>query len=305
MPPMTVKIRGQGSIKPKHSLRGTKRVSFFPDAIKRSATRGRRNYEGKPEKKKTSTIVLPEGPRPTVYEQMKSVFDRNIETLSTYKDLGRLISRLSLLLRIPGQGDVVLNPIKSERTAGLSGGEAEIVAIVSLLSTLLKFFEEKHIAESFVRQLKEVRERYGEVENRHLVKEMVALIGTDSRSARVLKCINQSIVLQGTFEMKSTLTKTVTTKDVREEDGWLIVVTLAEFVQVKHTRKEHCTYATRNEPHNRWDIEWEVRLTFDRNMEDLTAAQLRITNLHLGDAMDEEVAEHVRMTFGNGKLIVG
>mmetsp|Transcript_6120 Transcript_6120/g.7037 ORF Transcript_6120/g.7037 Transcript_6120/m.7037 type:complete len:316 (+) Transcript_6120:392-1339(+) len=307
LPPMAAKIKSQGSIKgkikTKGSIRGMKRASFFPMGGVGLPTLTRKKSQSNAGQDDDLKMF---SNRPSVFDQMKGIFDRDITSLPTAKDLGRLISRVQLVKRLQGQGETVHIPSRMPSTVNLEGSEsAEVSGIVNMINILLNYFEEEAVASSLIEKLKNMVEEKSGEQTARLVQEMIMLIGPESRTAAVLKCINQSIVLQGTYEMKNTLTRTVQTKDVRTEDGWQIAITLAEFVQVKHTRKEHCSELAKHEPHNCWDIEWEVRLTFDRDMDDLTAAQLRITNLHLGNDMDSDTAEDIRLLFGNGKLIVG
>lgn len=292
--------RKTGSFNIRPSKSG-KRMSFF---VPFGGIRPRQSKKDNLSAQKGNTYELDAGPRPSLYEQMKSIFDRDIAQLPVYKDLHRLINRVSVITRKPGEREVLHKPYETENEA-LADVSSETKSIVNFLSHLIRFFEEEEIAESLVEEITECAQRgHEDGDSVGLLKEMVMIMGHDSRAARILKFINQSVILQGTFELKSTLTKSLVTKDVRGDEGWQICVTLAEFVQIKHVRKEQ-SVELGAQKHNHWGFEWEIRLTCDKNMMALTAANLRITDLTLGDEMDEALAENLRTTFGNGKLIVG
>ena len=49
-----------------------------------------------------------------------------------------------------------------------------------------------------------------------------------------MKCLHQDYVLIGTTEFKLNFMKHHMMKDVRTDDGWQIMITLADYIQVVH-----------------------------------------------------------------------
>lgn len=137
-----------------------------------------------------------------------------------------------------------------------------------------------------------------------VVRDLIKMLGVDSTVTKVLKTIHQNVVLQSTVELKQKLTMKYQTKDVRSAKGWRINITLARgYAQVRHTRREQSLDA-HGDTSNHWEFEWELRMTFDRRMQGMTAAQLRVTRLILGETMDEDLAEELKNTLVDGLIVM-
>lgn len=68
------------------------------------------------------------------------------------------------------------------------------------------------------------------------------------------------------------------TKDIKSEDGWQVLITLADFIQVKHARREQ-SIDERGDVKNHWEFDWDVTMTFDNEMSELNDSRLTITKV--------------------------
>ena len=75
-----------------------------------------------------------------------------------------------------------------------------------------------HIDRAFVEKL--IPEDY--------LKTILEICGRTSRVYRIMKCLHQDYVLIGTTEFKLNFMKSHMMKDVRTDDGWKILITLAD-----------------------------------------------------------------------------
>lgn len=142
-----------------------------------------------------------------------------------------------------------------------------------------------------------------EFEDYFTVLNLVEAIGGDrSETALGLRCIHQSVAISGHMHIKSTVCPFMT-KDVRGETGWQVVLTLAEYVQVKHTRREGSVESS-SDRRNHWEMEYDVHLTFDKNMSEITRTKLTITDLELSDTMDGELSKYLKEKLSDGDLVV-
>jgi hypothetical protein len=93
------------------------------------------------------------------------------------------------------------------------------------------------------------------------------------------------------------------TKDVRTPDGWRILVRLGDVVQVIHRRIEQ-SLDEFGDTKNHFEFEWEVFISFDRNMEQLRSATIRVNRLRTAETIDEERLEILRRTFIEGLIVL-
>eukprot|EP00514_Thraustochytrium_sp_LLF1b_P001381 CAMPEP_0184522454 /NCGR_PEP_ID=MMETSP0198_2-20121128/8290_1 /TAXON_ID=1112570 /ORGANISM="Thraustochytrium sp., Strain LLF1b" /LENGTH=412 /DNA_ID=CAMNT_0026913281 /DNA_START=331 /DNA_END=1567 /DNA_ORIENTATION=+ len=200
----------------------------------------------------------------------------------------------------------ILKKRKSQANKDDLGSNAAIVKlIVDLISVLANEFETPEACAEIETKLQELRGNVAESEDMQpFVRDIVNMLGEDSRVVRVLKCIHQNVVLHGMAELKTKLMMKYQTKDIRSADGWRILITLSKgYVQVGHTRREQSADMFGN-TENHWEVEWEVRMTFDDRMENMTAAQLRITRLILAETMEEKLAEELKATLVDGLIVM-
>ena len=222
------------------------------------------------------------------------------------KDLHRLIYRVTV--KTSGVRNVLLEPPPKEERGGIFQTAEAVVALVKLLARRI---EEKdvtaEIAEMCDKMLADVNEKTD------LAGFNLALfenLGSDSKILRVLRCVHQSLVLKPYGILRTQVIKDQMTRDVRTEDGWQVIITVASegFIQVVHVRKEQSIdKATENQPDkekNHWEYECEVSMTFDKLMTDMTQSRVSITNLVLGEGMDADLEKELREMMQNGNLIV-
>ncbi|CAM9217924.1 unnamed protein product [Phaeothamnion confervicola] len=120
-----------------------------------------------------------------------------------------------------------------------------------------------------------------------VVPEVTALLGPDSRAQRVLNFINQNVVLLGVTTMKEGPCRGMLTKDVRSADGWRVGIDLYEWVQVHHTRREQSVDMF-GDTLNHYELDYEVRATFPRDMSELCSGGLKVLNLTCANTMAQE-----------------
>jgi hypothetical protein len=109
----------------------------------------------------------------------------------------------------------------------------------------------------------------------------------------VFKMIHQGVVLCAAQYMKANVTKDIMTKDIRGADGWRINIEVRDFVQISHIRREQ-SLDQWGDTTNHFEFEWEVRATFDANMREMTASQVKILDLHMNAEMGEEMKADLR-----------
>lgn len=188
----------------------------------------------------------------------------------------------------------------------LSSNIAIIRMIVDLIAVLLEFLEpDEDERLAVMGEVHEIQDSVVEGSDLQLVvRQIIVAVGVDSKVTKVLKCIHQNVVLQSTVAIKEKLTMEFPTKDVRNADGWRIAITLSKgFAQVRHTRREQSIDMFGN-TENHWEFEWELRMTFDQQMQNMTAAQLRVTRLILSEDMDPGLVERLKATLVDGLIVM-
>jgi hypothetical protein len=103
--------------------------------------------------------------------------------------------------------------------------------------------------------------------------------------------------------LKQDLCRNIMTKDVRTSDGWKILVRLGDVVQVIHRRVEQ-SLDEFGDTTNHFEFEWEVFISFDRNLEQLRSATIRINRLKTAETMSEEKLVLLRRTFIEGLIVL-
>jgi len=146
------------------------------------------------------------------------------------------------------------------------------------------------------------REKFSDLEG--LVEDLLrTTIGVDSKIAQVLKVIHQNIIFTAVFQLKSKVPMTTMTRDVRSREGWRINVSFVNnVIVVSHKRREQ-SLATAPPEEQYW-FEWELRMTFDKDLTEMESATLRITDLQFGDKTSQKKKEEIKLAFSSGSLIV-
>jgi len=129
-------------------------------------------------------------------------------------------------------------------------------------------------------------------------------IGLQSKTSRVFKATHQSILFPAIFYLRSKVygEEVGTMKDVRRADGWTIQIQLGSANSVTHTRWEQSLAAPGSPDH--FEVQWEMRLTFDKAMEDLRACFLRIQDLKFSETMTSERKDQLLWILRGGGYIV-
>ena len=95
--------------------------------------------------------------------------------------------------------------------------------------------------------------------------------------------------------MREALTGAEMTKDVRTSAGWRVGFNLYETVQIFHQRREQSvdlwdssssTASAAAAAANHFELDYELRMTFDRGMTQMHAAHLRVLQLQTADTME-------------------
>jgi len=128
------------------------------------------------------------------------------------------------------------------------------------------------------------------------------IIGEESKTAKVFKAITQNILFSGCVEIKQKIPMHTMTRDVRGPEGWKILVSFTETVSVTHFRREQ-SLATAPPTEQFW-FEWRLHMIFDKEMNDMQASSLKITNLGFGDQCTGPARAELSKMLGSGNLIV-
>ncbi len=130
------------------------------------------------------------------------------------------------------------------------------------------------------------------------------VLGVESKTFRVFRTTHQSILVPAMVKMAETVFGPIgqTFKDVNRKDGWQIHIYIGDAVYVTHVRKEQSLHSPDNPEH--FECEWSLRLSFDKNLEDLHAVFVRIENVALHEDMPKESADKIMESLrGNGYLL--
>lgn len=103
--------------------------------------------------------------------------------------------------------------------------------------------------------------------------------------------------------LKQDVCKNIMTKDVRTPEGWRIFIRLGDVVQVIHRRVEQ-SIDEFGDTKNHFEFEWEVLICFDRNLEQLRSATVRINRLTTVETIEEEKLDLLRRTFIEGLIVI-
>jgi len=129
------------------------------------------------------------------------------------------------------------------------------------------------------------------------------IIGMDSKTAKVFSAIHQNIIFAGIFQLKSKLPLDVMTRDVRSREGWLISVQfLSNVTIITHKRREQSLATAKAE--ETFYFEWHLIMYFDKNMNNLESATLKITDLVFSPEASISFRMNIQRQLSAGSLIV-
>jgi hypothetical protein len=122
-------------------------------------------------------------------------------------------------------------------------------------------------------------------------------------TSAILKACTQAIIHVCTYQVKARLPTDVLTGDVRGPEGWQIVVLFAhDVINVSHRRREKSLDAFGSQ-FEFW-FEWLLSMCFDKNMQGLQSATLRICKLEFGQNIDARKKDELTRLFCGGDLLV-
>ena len=118
-------------------------------------------------------------------------------------------------------------------------------------------------------------------------------LGLASPTFAVFRATHQSILFPAVYSLKTQLYSQVgAMKDVRRHDGWQVEIYIGEGrVWITHVRREQSMEAAESVTH--FEVEWEIRLSFDRGMEDCRAVFLRIQDINFHPLMPRDRKEQI------------
>jgi len=129
------------------------------------------------------------------------------------------------------------------------------------------------------------------------------VIGEDSKTTRVFKAIHQNVLFVGCYELKTKVTMGTLTKDVRGPEGWRILITFTkDTVTVTHYKREE-SLASAPKTDQFW-FEWKIHMIFDKEMNDVQASFLKVTNLGFGETTSELKKEEITRMLCAGNLLI-
>lgn len=142
-----------------------------------------------------------------------------IEESSAYKDLPRLINRVI----VKDKNSNIAFDGSVQPAGGSVGALSKVVELALILLELLEDHSSPE-REEMQTKLHDIVDSAGKSDMQLTVGAMFGIIGSDSKIAKILKFINQSVILCAMAFLKTTLMKDYLTKDVRSADGWKIQI---------------------------------------------------------------------------------
>jgi hypothetical protein len=154
--------------------------------------------------------------------EQRRIAETPIEESSAPIDLPRLMNRVIVRDR---RSNVVFDG-GSPSTAEIDVRVGTLSKIVKLIGILSELLEDRAPSrrEEMQTSLQSILLSAGSSDMQLIVGAMFEIIGSDSNTAKILKLINQSVILSAMSFLKTTLTKSYMTKDVRSADGWKIEI---------------------------------------------------------------------------------
>lgn len=222
---------------------------------------------------------------------LRETWQRPYTDSAFLKDIPRLVRRIKVQT-----SDGTIHCLASQ-------GSSKLDAIVALLDIL---------ANDMGREIETVQTLRESVESGHLGEELSEEQGVsmifekldhDGAIIKVLKMINQSTVLYAMSVLKEHVLRDIMTKDVRTPEGWQIFLRLGSVIQLTHLRMEQSVDGFGDQT-NHFELQWEVMVTFDKNMEQLCACAIRILRLFTSPSMEPDMLHHLRNHLIEGLIII-
>eukprot|EP00753_Platysulcus_tardus_P016560 PLAT5829.1.p2 GENE.PLAT5829.1~~PLAT5829.1.p2 ORF type:complete len:312 (+),score=180.09 PLAT5829.1:29-964(+) len=228
---------------------------------------------------------------------------------------GELTAATDVLLRLRGEevvdseagdGSEAAVPFGAEEGKAVEkrGDETVAAALLRVLPSIAMHFEDGDAAAVLRSRLEEVAAG-GPVGDWELVLTDVLeeTVGGSCATVRLLKACTQRLIFPAMFRLKKRLTEKLGwTKDIRDARGWQLHVHLTDedAPRVVHVRRE-----TSIEPDetDRFELEWQLQLTFNADVSQLTAVFLRVLAVDCAEGMSEERAAAINATLIPGLIV--
>eukprot|EP00475_Leptophrys_vorax_P008338 TRINITY_DN1537_c0_g1_i1.p1 TRINITY_DN1537_c0_g1~~TRINITY_DN1537_c0_g1_i1.p1 ORF type:complete len:713 (+),score=122.48 TRINITY_DN1537_c0_g1_i1:107-2140(+) len=183
--------------------------------------------------------------------------------------------------------------------------ERNWIFICNTINAVTASFEEAELANT-------VRAALAAIPKEDIVNEYAAvssvmtkhLLGT--RTHRVFQAITQTVLAPSIMRIKfEVLNRLGTFMDVREDDGWKVVVHLTNhgYISIDHVRKEQTCEWPVADP-NHYKVEWEMSMRFDVNMENMRSCMLKINAVETHPDMPPAQREKIGAVLGGGPMII-
>jgi len=160
--------------------------------------------------------------------------------------------------------------------------------------------------EERVNEIKEGLKKYGGAQTEFqlaMADLFHNVIGEDSKTTRVFKVIHQNALFVGCFELKTKITMNTFTKDVRGPEGWRILISFTkETCTVTHYKREESL--ANAPPTEQFWFEWKIHMTFDKEMTDVQACFVKVTNLGFGEHISDAKKAEITKMLCAGNLLV-
>jgi len=257
-------------------------------------------------------------------DQLRIMWCKPLENLPVYKDLPRLGGRIVIESYVAKKSK---KPSRRVSTLRLCSPIEELDERVDKLEVVK---DEQSTADPTVsktwRQIKkailgvaanvEDEERYlsiaigleqfgsysGELEL-EMRKLFETVIGVDSKTSKVFKVIHQNTLFVGCLELKTKIPMHTLTKDVRGPEGWKILISFTrDTCTIAHIKREE-SLATAPDTEKFW-FEWRLHMTFDKEMTDLQASFLKVTNLGFGEHISESMKAEITKILCAGNMMI-
>jgi hypothetical protein len=226
-------------------------------------------------------------------DELREMWSRPLAQLPVYKDLPRLVGRISinesaqhqpgslltrndkgvaLMLADERWGECKLEPVSLSVFDKVSATALRLVTVLEPETAATARKRVQGITTAVV----------GGSDMELAMPSLFDAIGPDSKTARVLKCVHQGLVLTALSRLRTKIPQLPMTKDVRTPDGWRIQVRANKrYIQVAHIRREQSIDAF-GDTSQHFDFAWELCLTFDTDMKELNAAHLKVLSRGVG-----------------------
>jgi len=270
------------------------------------------------ERKKSNELAPPKLERQqsvgkTLEDQLRKVWKQAAHVI--YKDLPRLAKRITIHafpsgveVALEGQTESKDSKDKDTPVEGKEKEKSRIQwkTIANVIETVANRLEDDATQAKISKGLDDIVSELGSSFDIELTLEEAfkKFIGLDSKTGRIFRATNQSILFPAILHLRQQVygEEVGMTKDVRRPDGWVIKIQLGDANFVTHTRWEQ-SIAEPGSPEF-FEVQWEIRLSFDKAMSDVKAVFLRIMDLKFSDSMSKERKETLKNILrGDGYIV--